>query len=107
MTATSELPSAAVKVLPEVSVAVLSGPKIYRFSISGSVAKLVGKVNLRKSYSDSSFSVADGLVVADSGGYGHIVRFWQYPAGGKATKTIGRFGEGPRGITISQPSSRR
>ncbi|MGB8909563.1 MAG: hypothetical protein WCC84_12540 [Candidatus Cybelea sp.] len=85
--------------------AVFSGPVLYRMSVSGSAAHIVSRYRPRKVYPGTPLAIADGSMVAESGGYGDDVSLWQYPGGGKATKRLARFEYAARGLTISAGSS--
>ncbi|MGA8099073.1 MAG: hypothetical protein WB810_10480 [Candidatus Cybelea sp.] len=85
--------------------AVFSGPVLYRISVSGSVARVVSKYRPRHVYSGTPLAIADGSMVADSGGNGTNVSLWHYPGGGKATKRLTSLEYAARGLTISAGSS--
>jgi hypothetical protein len=72
---------------------------IYRFTISGIKGKEEGSVSLGGA-SDVNQFWTDGSKVIGSDTGAANARFWNYPAGGSPTKTIGGLGE-PVGATIS------
>jgi hypothetical protein len=84
---------------------VLSGTVLYRLTVSGYVAHVAGKVDLAKAASASPVAIADRSIAANSGGYGHILALWNYPAGGKPAKRLARLENGARGLTISARST--
>ncbi|MFZ0032351.1 MAG: hypothetical protein WAK84_10805 [Candidatus Cybelea sp.] len=87
--------------------AVFSGPVLYRLSVSGSVAHIVKTYRPRHAHSETPLAIADGFMVADSGGYGNGVLLWRYPGGGKATKRLAHLEYGARGLTVTAGSSPR
>jgi hypothetical protein len=72
---------------------------IYRFAISGMKGKEVGSTPLVGSANVIDFWI-DGSKVIGPNVNGGTVTFWNYPAGGSGTKTIGGFVE-PVGATVS------
>jgi N-methylhydantoinase B/oxoprolinase/acetone carboxylase alpha subunit len=84
---------------------VLSGKVLYRLTVSGYVAHVAGKVDLAKVEQATPIAIVDRSIAANSGGYGHILSLWNYPAGGKAAKHLARFEYGARGLTISARST--
>jgi hypothetical protein len=72
---------------------------IYRFAISGMKGKEVGSTPLVGSSNVLDFWV-DGAKVIGPNVAAATVTFWNYPAGGSGTKTIGGFVE-PIGATVS------
>jgi hypothetical protein len=73
---------------------------IYRFAIRGLNGKEVGSTPLIGSSNVNQFWI-DGRKVVGSDPGAASVMFWNYPAGGSRTKTIGALDE-PVGATISQ-----
>lgn len=67
--------------------------------ISGTKGKEVGYTPLVGSSNVIDFWI-DGLKVIGPNANGGTVTFWNYPAGGSGTKTIGGFDE-PVGATVS------
>jgi hypothetical protein len=81
---------------------------VFRLSVSGKVATVVGKVRLRSASTNFGPLFIQGrMAVATSGSKMDIVRLWSYPAGGAATQTIARFGNAVRGLTVSVAGSMR
>ncbi len=72
---------------------------IYQFSISGSSGTEVGATPLDGSSFAVQFWIAGSTVVAPNAN-GGSVGFWNYPAGGTPTQTIGGLGQ-PWGATVS------
>jgi hypothetical protein len=81
--------------------------KIYRFSISGSRGTLEGTTNLGSSYLGYQWWIDRKRVVAtnrypgDTRLYSQVL-YYNYPAGGTATKTITKDVGAPFGVTISK-----
>jgi hypothetical protein len=75
---------------------------IYRMHISGSRGIAEGSTSLIGGKDVGQFWIQGSTVVGPSGHvYGHSsVRFWDYPTGGKATKTIGGLPDAI-GVTVS------
>ncbi len=73
---------------------------IYRFAISGTKGKEVGSTPLIGSSNVIEFWIAGPKVIGPNVN-GGTVTFWNYPAGGAGTKTIGGFVE-PIGATVSK-----
>jgi hypothetical protein len=75
--------------------------KIYRFSISGSSGTLEGAVDLGDAQSVYQW-VIDAKKVVGSDDVPSTVRYWHYPAGGSAIKSITKGVFHPYGATISK-----
>jgi hypothetical protein len=72
---------------------------IYQFQISGNTGTKVGSTPLNGSSGLSQFWI-DGSTVVGANATAGTVDYWNYPAGGSPTKTIGGFSL-PLGSTIS------
>ena len=72
---------------------------IYRFKIRGDTGTMVGTTPLDGSNYIRQFWIY-GAKVAGANNQGASVDFWNYPAGGTATGTIGGF-KYPTGVTVS------
>jgi hypothetical protein len=83
---------------------VVSGKVLYRFTVSGHVAHVAGKVDLAKVEYGTPIAIADGSIAANSGSYGRVLALWNYPAGGKPAKHLASFEYGARGLTVSARS---
>jgi hypothetical protein len=87
----------------------LSNPVIYQFKVSGSAAKRVGTTHLMGTGSTAAQSwIQAGTVVVPFGANTHSpneVGFWNYPAGGAATKVIKKHLSTSllAGATVSEP----
>jgi hypothetical protein len=75
--------------------------KIYRFAISGSSGTLKGTVDLGNAESFYETWV-DGNKVVGADILGNAVWYWNYPAGGAATKSVTKGVFRPYGVTISK-----
>lgn len=76
-------------------------PVVFRLTVSGSHATVVGITHPAHIQFESPFSVADGFLVAVSGGVGRRVSLWSYPGGGEPTE-IAHFAFTPRGLVVSR-----
>jgi hypothetical protein len=70
-----------------------AAPVIYRVSVSGSSASLIGKTTFQDTISDAGggFWIQDGMVIFPAGGswkHGWQLGFWNYPAGGKVVQIV-------------------
>jgi hypothetical protein len=76
---------------------------IYRLTVSGSVATVVGTTKLettRNRYDGGQFWIQGKNVIGPKDS-GEAVAFWKYPAGGKGIKTINNVGSEAWGVTVS------
>jgi hypothetical protein len=79
----------------------LSGPsKIYEFSISGNTGTEVGSTSLANSCDVLGFWIQGGTVIAPNDCSPNVMYF-NYPAGGSSTKTIGGKLSQPVGTVVS------
>ena len=76
---------------------------IYEFSISGKNGKLIGSTLLRGPYDVQWFWIQDSSVIAtgDTKTKTDLLKIWNYPAGGAASKTITDGITYPAGVTVS------
>jgi len=78
---------------------------IYRLQISGSSATIVGTTELVSSknrYNGGQFWIQGNRVIGPDKS-GNAISFWNYPAGGKPTKSIADMGPEAWGVTVSSP----
>ncbi|MBV9719942.1 MAG: hypothetical protein JOZ77_11530 [Candidatus Eremiobacteraeota bacterium] len=85
-------------------VAISDGTALYQYSVSGTKAKKIRVVSLKRSVNVLQFWIAGSTVIAPDGPNGakHDAGFWKYPQGGPPAKTIGTgLFQNPSGATIS------
>lgn len=79
---------------------------LYRISVSGSAATIVGTTTLRDAHNDSrAFSIYNHVVMAPAGRWGSRLGFWKYPSGGNrqdASATLYAKHSAISAITISK-----
>lgn len=78
-------------------------PVVFRLTVSGNHATVVGITHPAHIHFESPFVVADGFLAAVSGGNGRRVSLWSYPDGGEPTE-IAHFAYTPRGLAVSRAS---
>jgi hypothetical protein len=76
------------------------GRGIYRIDVSEYNGRVVSIVDLQDVYYLAVFQVQGDTIAGNSGYTGSSVSLWNFPAGGKRVKTIGRFSH-VRGLAIS------
>jgi len=86
-------------------VAVGDGTTIYDFAIKGTKGTKVRTITLGDAVNVEQFTIKGSTLIAPDGpnGANHDVGFWNYPAGGDPTKTIGSgLLENPSSATVSK-----
>lgn len=75
---------------------------VYRLRVSGSRAHVIGSAKLKGGNRIYQFAVQGARLIGPNSA-GNTIKFWKYPSGGRAVKTIDAY-YGLFGATISPPS---